>query len=51
MEERQKDIPLEKIRAEVDKGQLDRYEVMLNQLLEEDYSSFDIAAALLKFYL
>ncbi|HSH36275.1 DEAD/DEAH box helicase [Schnuerera sp.] len=51
MEEKQSDILLEKIKEEIDKGQLDRYEEMLNQLLGEDYNSFDIAAALLKFYL
>ena len=51
MEERQSDILIEKIKGEIDKGQLDRYEKMLNQLLDEDYTSFDIAAALLKFYL
>lgn len=51
MEEKQGDILLDKIKEEIDKGQLDKYEKMLNLLLEEDYSSFEIASALLKFYL
>lgn len=51
MEDRQAAILLEKIRGEIKKGQLDRYENMLNVLLEEDFTSFDIAACLLKLYL
>ena len=51
IEERQTDILLEKIKEEVDKGGLGKYKEMLNILLEEDYSSFDVATVLLKFYL
>lgn len=51
IQDRQSDILLEKIKEEISKGKLDKYEKMLNVLLEEDYSSFDIAAALLKFHL
>ncbi|NMB27736.1 MAG: DEAD/DEAH box helicase [Tissierellia bacterium] len=51
IEERQTGILLEKIKEEVDKGGLGKYEEMLNLLLEEDYSSFDVATVLLKFYL
>lgn len=51
MEERQTDILFESIKEEIDKNQLDRYENMLNDILDEDYTSFDIASALLKFYL
>ena len=51
IQEKQTDILLEKIKEEIDKGELGRYEEMVNLLLEEDYSSFDVAAVLLKFYL
>lgn len=51
IEDRQSDMLLEKIKEEVEKGNLDKYEKMLNVLLEEDYTSFDIASVLLKFYL
>jgi ATP-dependent RNA helicase DeaD len=51
IEEKQTDILLGKIKEEIDKGGLDKYEKIINPLLEEDYSSFDVAAALLKFYL
>ncbi|GFN35510.1 DEAD/DEAH box helicase [Tepidimicrobium xylanilyticum] len=50
VEERQIHLLLEKIKEEVDKGQLDKYERMVNEILEQDYTSFDIAAALLKLY-
>ncbi|NLX62444.1 MAG: DEAD/DEAH box helicase [Tissierellia bacterium] len=51
MEDRQIHILGEKIREEINKGELDKYEKILNILLEEDFTSFDIAACLLKFYL
>lgn len=51
IEEKQTDILLEKIKEEIDKGELGSYEKMVNTLLEEDYSSFEVAAVLLKFYL
>ncbi|NLW22914.1 MAG: DEAD/DEAH box helicase [Tissierellia bacterium] len=51
MEAVQSDILLERIRGEIAKGELDKYEKMVNILLEEDYTSFDIAAVLLKLYL
>lgn len=51
MEDRQSNILIERIREEIQRGQLDRYENMLDVLLEEDFTSYDIAACLLKFYL
>jgi len=42
---------LENIKKEVDKEELGKYEKIVETLLEEDYTSFDIAAALLKFYM
>ncbi|MBZ2175982.1 DEAD/DEAH box helicase [Schnuerera sp. xch1] len=51
IKDRQSDILLENIKEEIDRGQLGKYEKILNVLLEQDYSSFDIAAALLKSYL
>lgn len=51
MEDRKNDILLKNIKDEIEKGQLGKYEEIINVLLEEDYSSFDIAAALLKIYM
>ncbi|HHV45407.1 MAG TPA: DEAD/DEAH box helicase [Tissierellia bacterium] len=51
MEDRQSNILLNRIREEIQRGQLDKYEKMLNVLLVEDFTSFDIAACLLKFCL
>ncbi|MCF6460283.1 DEAD/DEAH box helicase [Clostridium sp. Cult3] len=51
IEEKQTDILLDRIKEEIDKGELGKYESMVHTLLEDDYDSFDIAAALLKFYL
>ncbi len=51
IKEMKTDLLLEKVKEEIDKGNLGKYESMLNSLLEKDYSSFDVAAALLKFYL
>ncbi|WP_353096152.1 DEAD/DEAH box helicase [Tissierella praeacuta] len=42
---------LEKIKEVADKEDLNKYEKIIETLLEEDYTSFDIAAALLKFYM
>lgn len=42
---------LEKIKEEVDKGELSKYEKIVDSLLQDDYTSIDIAAALLKFYM
>ncbi len=42
---------LEKIKDEIDNEDLSKYEKILEGLLAEDYTSFDIAAALLKFYM
>jgi len=42
---------LEKIKQEIDTADLNKYEKIIESLLEEEYTSFDIAAALLKFYM
>lgn len=42
---------LEKIKEEIDKGELSKFEKIVDELLQEDYTSLDIAAALLKFYM
>ena len=42
---------VEKIKSEVDKKGLEKYEKIINSILEDDYTSFDIAAAILKFYM
>ena len=39
---------LERVKGVVEKGGLERYENLMEQLLKEDYSSLDIASALLK---
>lgn len=39
---------LEKVKSVVDKGGLEQYERLMEQLLKEDYSSLDVASALLK---
>lgn len=39
---------LERIREVIDKGGLERYEHLLEQLLKEDYASIDVASALFK---
>lgn len=51
IEEKQTDILLYRIREEIEKGQLEKYGNIVHALLDEDYSSLDIAAALMKFYL
>ncbi len=42
---------LGKIKQEIDNEDLNKYEKIIESLLEEEYTSFDIAAALLKFYM
>lgn len=42
---------LDKIREEIDQGELAKYGKMVDSLMDEGYTSFDIGAALLKFYL
>ena len=44
-------IMLEKIKEQIDNQDLGKYEKIIETLLEEDYTSFDIAAALLKSYM
>lgn len=44
-------VMLEKIKQEIDNEDLGKYEKIIENLLEDDYTSFDIAAALLKFYM
>ncbi len=39
---------MEKVKATVDTGGLERYEMLLDPMLKEDYASLDIASALLK---
>ncbi len=50
MEEVKRDLFLERLRKEIDKGDMDREIHLIERLMEEDYSSVDIAAALLKMY-
>ncbi len=42
---------LDKIKEEIEKGELSKYEKMIDGLLQDDYTSLDVAAALLKFYM
>lgn len=42
---------LERIKEEINKEELGKYSKMVDILIEEGFTSFDIAAALLKFYL
>lgn len=42
---------IEKIKAEVDKKDSGKYEKIIETIIEDDYTSFDIAAAILKFYM
>lgn len=51
IEERYTLSMLEKIKEEVDRGELSKYEKIVDSLLQDDYTSIDIAAALLKFYM
>lgn len=42
---------LDNIKEEINKGELAKYSKIIDLLIEEGYTSFDIAAALLKFYI
>lgn len=42
---------IEKVKEEIDKEDLGKYEKIVETLMVEEYTSFDIAAALLKFYM
>ena len=42
---------LEKIKTEIDGNELGKYEKMIEEIIAEDYTSFDVAAALMKFYI
>lgn len=42
---------IEKIKAEIEKGDLGKYEKIVETMMTEDYTSFNIAAALLKFHM
>ncbi len=44
-------VMLGKVKEEIDKEDLSKYEKIIQTLIDEDYTSFDIAAALLKFYM
>ena len=50
VEEVKRDLFLERLRKEIDNGDLDQEIHLIERLMEEDYSSVDIAAALLKLY-
>lgn len=41
----------DKIKEEIEKGELSKYEKLVDGLLQEDFTSLDVAAALLKFYM
>ena len=51
IEDRHSDKVLNKIREELEKKEYKKYEVAINGLLEEDYTSVDIASAILKLYM
>lgn len=51
IEDKQKDVLLGNLKDEIAKGKLNKYEKMINILVEEGYSIYDVSAALLKFYL
>lgn len=42
---------MEKIKEEIDKKDLAKYEKIVEEIIADDYTSFDVAAALLKFYM
>ena len=42
---------IDKIKAEIEKNELSKYEKMVEDMLGDEFTSFDIAAALLKFYM
>jgi ATP-dependent RNA helicase DeaD len=51
IEERYTSSMLDRIKETIDAGELQIYESIVDTLLQEDYTSLDIAAALLKFYM
>ena len=51
VEEMKTNIYLEKIKANIEEGHLTKYIHLVDRLMEEDYTSIDIAAALLKDHL
>lgn len=51
IEDKKQDVLLANLKDEIAKGKLDKYEKVINILLEEGYSIYDVAAVLLKFYL
>ena len=42
---------IEKIKDEIDKGELGKYEKIIQTVMTEEYTSFDVSAALLKLYM
>lgn len=50
MEEGQVHLLLGKIKREMEKGKLEKYESMVKQILEENFNPFDLAVVLLKLY-
>lgn len=50
VEESKVNVLFEKIKKVIDEGELDKYERTIESFLEEDYTSLDVAAALLKIY-
>ena len=42
---------VEKIKDEIDNGELGKYEKIIQTVMTEDYTSFDVSAALLKLYM
>ena len=51
IEERYTSSMLDRIKETIDAGELQIYENIVDTLLQDDYTSLDIAAALLKFYM
>lgn len=48
VEETRTNILMEKVRSEIDEGGLGKYLLVVERLMEEDYTSLDLAAAFLK---
>ena len=51
MEESRSTAIIEKVREQIEEGELDKYVTILEKLLREDFSSTEVAAALLKMML
>jgi ATP-dependent RNA helicase DeaD len=51
VEEIKHDLFLEKLKEEIDSGKLEKQVHLVEKLMEEEYSSVDVAAALLKMYM